>query len=399
MRVPLVIIFMVVFIDLLGFGLLIPILPTFSQDVLHLSEFSVGLVLAIYSLVQFLFNPVLGSLSDSYGRKNVIVVTLFINAAGYLLFAFTDSFLLLLISRVICGIGGSSIGVAQAYIADITTPADRSKGMGLIGVAFGMGFVFGPFIGGVLAEIDYSVVGYGSMAFSLFAAIFSLFFLPDTIIHRERSKKFKLIDINGFKEALLTPSLGVLIMMFFVITFSFANIYGTFAMMGTNVYKFSHLENGSVFAILGLVGAIVQGGVVGRLSKRVSDLNMIIMGAFLMMIGLALLPYGVNLTGVSIIASVFSVGTGLLQPVLMGLISKVAPQDKQGSVLGINQSFSAFARMLGPLWGGFSFQYMGYQAPFLTGAAFTFLILIFSSFFLKKHLANTIINSNPPAAD
>lgn len=385
-RVPLVIIFWVVFIDLLGFGLLIPILPTFSMDVLHMSESSVGLVLAVYSLVQFIFNPILGTVSDIYGRKNVIVVTLLLNAAGYLLFAFTDSFLLLLISRVICGIGGSSIGVAQAYIADITTPAERSKGMGLIGVAFGMGFVFGPFIGGLLAEINYSMVGFGSMAFSLAAVIFSSIFLPKTEIHVENTKKFRLLDISGFKEALLTPSLGILILLFFLITFSIANIYGTLAMMGSKVYKFSHMENGIVFGVLGIVGAIVQGGVVGRLSKRIGDINMIVSGAFLMMLGLVMIPYGMNLTGVCIIIGVFSIGTGLLQPVLMGLISKFAPQGKQGSVLGLNQSFSAFARMLGPLWGGFAFEYLGYQFPFLTGAAFTFLILIFSSFFLKKHI-------------
>ncbi|HOJ17497.1 MAG: MFS transporter [Ignavibacteriales bacterium] len=385
-RIPLVIIFSVVFIDLLGFGLLIPILPTFAMDVLHLNESSVGILLAVYSLLQFIFNPILGSASDIFGRKNIIIITLLLNAIGYLLFAFTDSFLLLIISRIICGIGGSSIGVAQAYIADITTPSDRSKGMGLIGVAFGMGFVFGPLIGGFLAEISYSLVGYGSMGFSLVAAIFSLFYLPDSIIRKEKGGKFRLFDTVSLRVVMSTPAIFIVIMLFFMITFSIANIYGTFALLGTYIYKFSHAENGMVFGVLGFVGALVQGGLIGRLSRRYSDLNLIISGAVFMFVGLLLIPYGGNMAGILIITAIFSLGTGILQPVLMALVSKVAPGDKQGSILGLNQSFSAFARMLGPLWGGFSFQYMGYQFPFLTGAIFTLLSILVSVLFLKKHV-------------
>ncbi len=153
----LTLIFLTVFIDLLGFGILIPILPSFAVKELGVSEAAIGIAIAIYSFVQFLFNPVFGKLSDKYGRRPVIIVCLFLNAIGYVVFAFTHSFLMLLISRVIAGIGGSSIGVAQAYIADVTTRENRSKGMGLIGAAFGLGFVFGPLIGGLLSEYGYPV--------------------------------------------------------------------------------------------------------------------------------------------------------------------------------------------------------------------------------------------------
>ena len=151
-KASLSLIFITVFIDLLGFGILIPILPTFSTIELNLSEFSIGLVLAIYSLTQFIFGPILGNLSDRLGRRPLIVGCLFLNAVGYIIFAFTNSFMLLIISRIVAGIGGSSVAVAQAYIADVTSKEDRSKGMGMIGVAFGLGFVFGPIMGGFLSK-------------------------------------------------------------------------------------------------------------------------------------------------------------------------------------------------------------------------------------------------------
>ncbi len=391
-NLPLALIFIVVFVDLLGFGLLIPILPTFSTQYLKISETDVGIVIAIYSLIQFLFNPVFGSLSDKYGRRNIILVTLLINASGYLIFAFAQSYLVLIISRVICGIGGSSIGVAQAYIADVTTKEERSKGMGLIGVAFGLGFVFGPIFGGTISHFGYDIVGYSSAFFSFTAFILSLMFLPEPKReHRIVKGKRKLLDFNALKDIINNPSIGIVILLFFVITFSVANIYGTMALLGSEVYNFSDMENGFLYGIVGIVGAIVQGGFVGRLSKKYSDNQLITFGTFFLMTGLGLLPFGGNLIGVAIVGGVLSIGTGILQPVLLSLISKVTSDEKQGTILGLNQSFSAFARMMGPLWGGFSFEYLGYQIPFLTGAFFTFFIFIFSTFYLKKHLP---VNTN-----
>jgi multidrug resistance protein len=173
-KTPLLLIFLTVFIDLLGFGILIPILPTFATKELGLEEAAIGIVIAIYSLTQLFFNPLFGKLSDKYGRRPVIVVSLLLNASGYILFSFTHSYLMLLLSRIIAGIGGSSIGVAQAYIADVTTREERSKGMGLIGAAFGLGFVFGPLIGGFLAKYGYAITGYAAAGFSLLAFLLTL---------------------------------------------------------------------------------------------------------------------------------------------------------------------------------------------------------------------------------
>lgn len=382
------IIFLVVFIDLLGFGILIPILPTFATHILGVKEGAIGVAIALYSLVQFLFNPLFGGLSDKYGRRNIILYCLLLNASGYIIFAFTHSFIMLLASRVVAGIGGSSIGVAQAYIADVTTKEDRAKGMGLIGVAFGLGFVFGPIMGGILSHYSYMLTGFASAGFSLLAFSLSFFLLPESLkkdLIKPNIRK-KLFDVKEFKKILNNTPVLLVILMFFILTFSVANIYGTFALLGTQVYHFTNIQNGTIYGVIGLVSAIVQGGLIGRLSKKYSDNQLITVGSFLLALGLAWLPFGGNYTGLVVIIIVLSLGTGTLQPILLSLISKVAPENDQGIVLSVNQSFSAFARVLGPLWGGFSFQYIGYKYPFITGAACILLILTFSVFYFKKHI-------------
>lgn len=376
------------FIDLLGFGILIPILPSFAKKELGVDETAIGIAIAIYSFVQFLFNPVFGKMSDKYGRKPIIVITLFLNAVGYIIFAYTHSYLMLLISRIIAGIGGSNIGVAQAYIADVTTKENRSKGMGLIGSAFGLGFVFGPLIGGILADYGYMITGFTAAGFSLIAFVLTIFKLPESNLNRVNSlqRKRALFDIEGTKKILSRPELFILVLLFFILTFSFANIYGTFALLGIQVYGFTDLQNGYMFGIVGLSSAIVQGGLIGYVNRVMSKKYIIIIGAFLIMISLALIPYGQTFLGLAIISIVLSYGTGTLQPTILSLISEVTSDAEQGITLGINQSFSAFARVLGPLWGGFAFEFLGYPFPFLTGAVFTFLIFLLSVFYLPKKI-------------
>jgi multidrug resistance protein len=391
-RSALVLIFLTVFIDLLGFGILIPILPSFSVKELHIDESAIGIAIAIYSFVQFLFNPVLGKLSDKYGRKPVIVVCLFLNAMGYIVFAFTHSYLMLLASRVIAGIGGSSIGVAQAYIADVTTRENRSKGMGLIGAAFGLGFVFGPLIGGLLSSYGYAITGYVAAGFSIIAFILTIFYLPESlkknqsIEQTENQLKRKIFDFAAMKKILQKPDLAILVLLFFILTFSFANIYGTFALLGLKVYGFTDMQNGYMFGIVGLTSAIVQGGLIGRINKLMSKKLILVIGSLLIMVALAMIPYAGTFLGLALVSIALSYGTGTFQPTVLSLISEVTSETEQGITLGINQSLSSFARVLGPLWGGFAFEYLGYPFPFLTGAAFTFIIFLLTVFYLPKKI-------------
>ncbi len=388
-RTPLFLIFITVFIDLLGFGILIPILPTFATKELHVNETAIGIAIAVYSFVQLFFNPILGKLSDKYGRKPLIVISLLLNAFGYVIFAFTHTYLVLIISRIVGGIGGSSIGVAQAYIADVTTKENRAKGMGLIGAAFGLGFVFGPMFGGILSKFGYELTGFASASFSFLACLVSMLLLPESHHGRDREMKIgkKLLDIAAMKKVFRNNELAILIIVAFTLTFSVANIYGTFALLGYKVYNLSDLQNGYLFGIIGLVSALVQGGLLNIISKYLNNKELIIIGTALMMIGMAAVPYGGNITGLIILTIIFSTGVALLQPTFLSLISKVASDKEQGITLGINQSFSAFGRVLGPLWGGFAFQYLGPEFPFFTGSLFALFILITGIAYLPKKIA------------
>lgn len=388
------IIFITIFIDLMGFGILIPILPTFASKELGISDFGIGSIVAVFSLMQFIFNPMMGKLSDRIGRRPVILATQLMTAVSYLIFAFSNSFLLLFLSRMLAGLGGSNIGVAQAYIADITTKEERAKGMGIIGTAFGLGFVFGPVIGAMLAKYGYHVAGLGSAFFTLSAFSFAFFRLPESLKEKKGDEKIKIkiFDFAFAKQILFNPSVGFLIILFFLIIFSIANIYGTFAILGYKFYHFTDQQNGMLFGIVGLIGAIVQAGFIRTLSHKLNDKTILLIGIFFMIIGLGLIPYGGNFTGVAIIISIMAVGSGILQPIIPSMISKHSPENQQGAVLGFSQSISAFARVLGPLWGGFSFDVLGYQYPFLTGAFFTLLALIFSFFMLKSEKLKAVEN-------
>jgi MFS transporter, DHA1 family, tetracycline resistance protein len=260
--------------------------------------------------------------------------------------------------------------------------------MGMIGAAFGLGFVFGPLIGGLLAKYGYYVTGMAAAFFSIAAFVLTILFLSETKPVKEQNslKLRKLFDVASLRILTKKKDLSLLMILFFILTFSVANIYGTFALLGYKVYHFTDMQNGYMFGIVGLSSAIVQGGLLARISKYFSQLKLISIGAFCMMIGLGLIPFGGTFLGLSIIVIILSLGTGSLQPTLLSLISEVTSEAEQGITLGFNQSLSAFARVLGPLWGGFAFEYLGYPFPFITGAVFSLLILVLSIVYLPKIL-------------
>jgi multidrug resistance protein len=384
------IIFLTVFIDLLGFGILIPILPTFASSQIGISDFGIGAIIGVYSLVQFLFNPIVGKFSDRVGRRPIILVSLLLTVTSYLMFSFSTTFLVLFLSRILAGLGGSNIGTAQAYIADITDKANRAKGMGMIGAAFGLGFVFGPIMGGFLAHFGYEYVGYASATFSFLAFLFAFFFLPESIKEKKSMSGFsvKLFNFQDVKKIIQIPNIGIFIFLFFVIIFSVANIYGTFALLGQKYYGFTDRDNGYLFGIIGVVSSIIQGGLMKRMSIVFSEKTILFIGMVALMIGLALIPYGINFTGVAIISSILAIGTGILQPTIISFVSKYSPENMQGTILGFNSSMGSLARVLGPLWGGFAFQFLGYEAPFITGAVFTFFTILLTAYLIKSKKLN-----------
>jgi len=384
------IIFITVFIDLLGFGILIPILPTFASSQIGVSDFGIGALVAIYSLIQFSFNPIVGKLSDRIGRRPVVLFSLLLTSASYIIFSFSTTFLLIFLSRVLAGLGGSNIGTAQAYIADITDKENRARGMGMIGVAFGLGFVFGPIMGGFLSHYGYEYVGYASASFSFLAFLFAFFMLPESVKEKKSLKGFsaKLFNFQDVSKIIKIPNIGIFVFLFFIIIFSVANIYGTFALLGNKYYGFTNRENGYLFGIIGIVSATIQGGLMRRISKSLSEKSILYLGMFFLMIGLFLIPFGMTFIGVAFVSVIYAIGTGILQPTIISFISKYSPEDKQGMVLGFNSSIGALARVLGPLWGGFTFQFLGYEAPFITGAVFTFFTIIGTWYLIKTKRLN-----------
>lgn len=384
----LMIIFLTVFIDLLGFGILIPILPTFASKDLHISDFGIGTLVAIYSFVQFLFNPVFGKISDRFGRKPIIMITLCMTGISYFIFSFAHSYLLLFLSRMLAGFGGSNLGVAQAYIADVTEKHERSKGMGMMGAAFGLGFVLGPLIGGFLSHFGYAVVGIASGCFSFAAFFFAMFFLKEPAKERIQTefklKELKLFDFKFAAKTFRNPNLGLLIGLFFICTFSYANINGILAILGYKHYGFTDQQNGMLFGVLGIFAILIQGLLIRVIAGKVQDRILIIVGIALMSVGLTLLPFGSGFGSVAFFLSILAIGSATMQPTALSMVSKFASDNEQGAVLGLNQSMSSLGRVLGPLWGGFSYDFLGYQAPFLTGGIVLFCTTIFCIFYFQR---------------
>lgn len=386
------VIFLVVFIDLLGFGIVIPLLPVFSQNELHMHETTIGLVTGIFSLMQFIFTPLWGRLSDIYGRKPIIVFSLIGNVLSYILLGLVlsgvfKSVFVLFLARALAGFFSANIGAAMAYISDITSEKERSKGMGIIGASFGLGFVFGPFLGGLLAQR----FGFGTPIFLSSFLSFTALILAITILkeslpeeYRRKSKKINLKLRNGFNkllEALKHPHVGFLILLYFIITFSFSNIFSTFQLYAESDsgFNFNIEQISYLFAYMGLLGAFVQGVLLRFLIKLIDEKKLLIIGNFVMAIGLATIPFSQkNLVFLLFSVLLLGIGNGLNQPLTLSLVSKFTDPDEQGGILGINQSLASLARFLGPSWGGLVYERIGFPAPFLTGGLFMVFATILS---------------------
>ncbi len=388
------VIFLVVFIDLLGFGILIPILPIFSQNVLNMSETQIGFVAGIFSLMQFIFSPLWGRLSDIYGRKPIIIFSLIGNVLSYILLGLVlhglfASVFLLFLSRSLAGFFSANIGAAMAYISDITTPQERSKGMGIIGTAFSLGFVFGPFIGGVLAKrYDYGTPIFLSAALSLISLILATIILKESLPEDLR-RQAKLVSIKlkdgwvRFVKAIKHPNVGLLIILYFISTFSIANIFSTFQLYAESKAGFElDIEQISyIFAYLGIIGALTQGVLIRPLVKWFDERKVYIAGNFIMAIGLGTIPLSHHsITMLLLSCLLMGFGNGLNIPIGLSLISKFTERDEQGGILGLNQSLSSLARFMGPSWGGFVYQFLGFFAPFFTGG---FMMLIVTGLSFK----------------
>jgi MFS transporter, DHA1 family, tetracycline resistance protein len=355
---PLATILLVVFVDLIGFGMIIPILPLYAKS-FQAAEWQIGLLLGCYSFMQFLASPVLGYISDRIGRKPVLLVSLIGSAIGYAVMASAASLTMLFIARIIAGICGASVGTAAAYIADITPPENRSRRMGLIGAAFGVGFVLGPAIGGILSQFWTKGPFWFGAGLAFLNAIAVLLILPEPEKHVKRSEAAiptgtDVVDQTG------RGGIPILVVTYFVAIAGFAIVTMIYPQVLDRRFSLTPAEISLVFVFLGLVGAFIQGGAIGRMARRFGDYKLAAAGLLLMAISMIIMPFARNMPLFLLFTFGLAVGNSLAQPTLMAMASRLAASTAQGRVIGTVQSAGSLGRVVGPSAGGFM---LGWDRP------------------------------------
>jgi MFS transporter, DHA1 family, tetracycline resistance protein len=395
----LLVIFLIIFIDLLGFGIIIPLLPSFSINVLHINESTIGLVAGIYSLMQFFFTPIWGGLSDRYGRKPILIMSLIGSVISYTVLGFVFSgallsVVILIVSRAFAGIFSANISAAQAVISDVTTPEERTRGMGLIGAAFALGFVFGPAIGGILSnKFGHGVPVFVAAGLSFVALILCMTIFKESHpvelqqMHRDSGKKIRSLDFKLFKRTLTSGELGQLIIISFIIVFAFSNMFGSFQLFAErdDGLDLNEEQVGYLFSLLGIVGAFVQVFMIKYVKRYFGDGKSLLFGIIASTFGLGLIPIFENIYWMVGMLSLLAFGNSISNTVSLSLVSQRADKDEMGTILGVNQSLSSFARFCGPVFGGFSYQHFGFKSPFIFGGIFMSIVAFYTYYLLRKY--------------
>src|SRR5262249_41992508 len=354
-RSPLIIIFTTVFIDLVGFGIVIPVLPFYAEGTaFNATPRMVGLLFASYSIMQLIFSPVLGRLSDKYGRRPVLLLSIIGTGIGFLILGLATTVWMLFIGRILDGITGGNISTAQAYIADITTEENRAKGMGLIGAAFGLGFIFGPAIGGILSHWGIHVPFFFAAALCFANALLLFFTLPETVTadHPAKHSAAGGRSLGHIVASFKQPKLAFVLVIYFLFIVAFSIMTTSFSLYTMFRFGYDAQHTGYLFAYVGLIAVIIQGGLIGRLVKRFGEIPLVIFGALCFAISLFAVPFvgpaAGGLGALLIGGGVFSMGNSLATPALTSLASKSVGPAQQGVVLGVTQSTASLARAVGP---------------------------------------------------
>ncbi len=376
-RTAILMVALVVLVDITGFGLILPLLPFWAER-LGANPFEVGLILSVYALAQFLFTPVLGALSDRFGRRPVILISLLIEAAGFALTALAGTLPFLLVARFIGGLGASNIGSAQAVVADVTAPKDRARGMGMVGAAIGVGFVIGPALGGVLASFGPTVPFWAALVVALLNALLVLFLLPETRGKRPvavQGAKQQFALFAGWQRAIRTPAIARLILVNLLFTLAFTAMEAVYPLFSQDVFGWGATQNGYIFTYVGVIIVIMQGGMVGQLVKRFGERGLQIAGLGLLAVGLALLPFSGTLALMLVALALLSIGDGAVTPTNNALLSLATPPEAQGETLGLSQGIAGLGRMIAPLIAGALFS-VGIGLPFIVGAGLAVVAML-----------------------
>jgi MFS family permease len=386
-KASLFVLFLTVFIDLIGFGMVIPFLSFYAREY-GASGTLVGAVVGIYSIMQFFFAPVWGRLSDRIGRRPVLLISIGASCLGYLLFAMSRDLTLLFVSRVIAGAGGGNIGIAQAYISDVTPPSDRARGMGLIGAAFGLGFILGPPLSGFLSSIGTERGWHGNLLPGVAAALLSFCAFLIALSVLAESKPAGVVakrtippqfDRRVWGAMLHHSLLAMLFAAIFLTLMAVAGMETSVTLHARDRFDFRQIDMAYLFLFMGVIVATIQGGLIGRLAKAMGEKALIAAGALSFTAGFLLIPSVYRVPLLYGIAFFIAIGQGLTYPALAALVSRAAPEQERGSLLGLATAVGSLARFAGPIVAGALYDWGGpagafYGAALLTVAAFLIAI-------------------------
>jgi MFS transporter, DHA1 family, tetracycline resistance protein len=391
--------FLIVFVDLVGFGLVIPLLPFYALR-FTASPQQVTLLLAVYSLMQLFTAPLWGRLSDRVGRRPILIVSMAASALAYLWMGSATALWMLFAARGFAGASAGNIAAAQAYIADITTPEQRAKGMGVIGAAFGFGFIIGPALGGLLAgsdpaSADIETPAWVAAGLSLIALCGVAVLLPESLPAGRRGGGPSRRRLGALLGVLRRPVLAPLILIFFLVILAFAGMESTFALWATEQFGWGPRQVGYIFTYVGVLSAILQGGLIGRLAQHFGEARLLLCGLALIGCGLLILPVAHNVGILVVGVSGLALGLGLAQPSLNSLISRRAGLEEQGEVLGVSQSVGSLSRVVGPAAAGFFFAEFGRNAAFFWGAALVAVALFLALKLVRGLEAAKLARSKP----
>ena len=356
---PLLPIFLIVSVDVLGLTIILPLLPFYAEK-FGASPAVVGLLVSTYALCQLIAGPILGRMSDHAGRRPLLLVSQLGTFIGFLILAYANALWIVFLSRIIDGLTAGNLSLAQAYISDVTEPQDRAKSFAIIGIAFGMGFLIGPGISGYLAQFSYQYPIFAAAGLSATSILATYFLLPSTTPAADDAatpRKFTVLDWGSYLRYFGQPGLASLLWQFLAFTMAFAMYITGFPLFAERRFvwqdhPFGPKEVGYVYAYLGLLGVILQGGLMGRLVKTFGEIALVRAGFLFAMLGLGALGFTHGIPLLLVVSAVASSGTGMVRPALTSLITQKAARSEQGVVLGLTQSLNSIAAIVAPAIAG-----------------------------------------------
>ncbi len=384
----LAILFVTVLVDMVGFGIVLPLLPFYAEE-FGASPFEVTLLIASFSAMQFIAVPIWGKVSDSLGRRPFIIAGLFASAVSYMVFGLAESLLALFISRLAAGAAGGTISVAQAYVADTTGPEDRAHGMGMLGAASGLGVLIGPAIGGYFSSFGYSVPGFIAAGLCVANGVAAIFFLPESRRSspeavRERAERAARAErarsvsgvpagaqagtLRSWLGTLTSFPFALLLMVYFLAIMSFSAMTSVLALFAERAHAMDAMDMGIIFATAGGTTVVVRGLIVGWLARRFGERWIVRAGTVVLAVTLFAIPFIAEPALMFAMVPFWALATGLTFPSLASLVSRSTDTDSQGAMLGGQQVVGGIGRVLGPVWAGLMFERVGIGSPFLLGA-------------------------------